>query len=428
MSSQSDLLQKGSPANKGLRCLVEVLNSSIEEAQECAASVLADLFSIRHDICDSLATDEIVNPCIKLLTSKTQVVAIQSARALGALSRPNKDKSPNKTKMSYIAEGDVKPLIKMAKISSIGSAETAVAALANLLSDPLIAEEALAEDVVLALTRVLGEGSLSGKKNASCALNQLLNHFPVGDVLVEKSQCQFVVLALAESLVGLDSNGINISESLDVLVLLTKTKLRVNCTYPLWFALSEVPTSLEPFVIFLTNGSPSIQDNAIQILSRLCRDQSVTLGKLLMGRLGSITSLVDRIMRSSSIEVKIGGVSLLLCAAKEYKQPIVNALEASGLLNEFICVLVGMVKCHPSYKLLENEMPKLKNITGRNSIHLEVDDYSLDPATTLAGTLCLWLLSVIASCSTSSRYTFMEAGGVEALSHKLESYAISSQV
>ncbi|KAG0494353.1 hypothetical protein HPP92_005347 [Vanilla planifolia] len=72
-------------------------------------------------------------------------------------------------------------------------------------------------------------------------------------------------------------------------------------------------------------------------------------------------------------------------------------------------------------------MPKLKNITGRNSIHLEVDDYSLDPATTLAGTLCLWLLSVIASCSTSSRYTFMEAGGVEALSHKLESYAISSQ-
>ncbi|KAL2467756.1 Armadillo/beta-catenin-like repeat [Forsythia ovata] len=93
MASHADLVNKGTAANKGLRSLVQVLNSSNENAQEYAASVLADLFSTRHDICDSLATDEVVNPCMKLLASKTQGIATQSARALGALSRPTKTKT-----------------------------------------------------------------------------------------------------------------------------------------------------------------------------------------------------------------------------------------------------------------------------------------------------------------------------------------------
>ena len=62
MASHYDLVQKGSDAYKGLRSLVQILNSSNEETQEHVASVLADLFSIRQDICDSLATDEVVHP------------------------------------------------------------------------------------------------------------------------------------------------------------------------------------------------------------------------------------------------------------------------------------------------------------------------------------------------------------------------------
>lgn len=61
---------------------------------------------------------------MKLLTSNTQIIATQSARALGALS---------KNKISYIVEGDVKPLIKLAKTSSsIDAAETVVSALAKV--------------------------------------------------------------------------------------------------------------------------------------------------------------------------------------------------------------------------------------------------------------------------------------------------------
>lgn len=61
---------------------------------------------------------------MKLLTSNTQIIATQSAQALGALS---------KNKISYIVEGDVKPLIKLAKTSSsIDAAKTAVSALAKV--------------------------------------------------------------------------------------------------------------------------------------------------------------------------------------------------------------------------------------------------------------------------------------------------------
>lgn len=62
MASHYDLVQKGSDAYKGLRSLVQILNSSNEETQEHAASVLADLLRIHQDICDSLATDEVVHP------------------------------------------------------------------------------------------------------------------------------------------------------------------------------------------------------------------------------------------------------------------------------------------------------------------------------------------------------------------------------
>ena len=206
IASQKELVQRGSLANKALKSLVQVLNSSNEKNQECAASALADLFSSRPEICDSLATDDIIQPCMKLLTSKTPVVATQSARALGALSQPDRTKSP--IKIPYISEGEVRPLIKLAKTSFINAAEAAVAALANILSDLQIASEALAEDVVSALTRVLGEGTAEGKKNASRALHQLLKNFPVGAVLQGNSQCRFAVLALVESLKTMDLHEI----------------------------------------------------------------------------------------------------------------------------------------------------------------------------------------------------------------------------
>lgn len=424
MASHKDLVCKGAPANKGLRSLVEVLNSSNEETQECAASVLADLFNSRQDICDSLATDEIVHPCMKLLTSKTQVVATQSARALGALSRPTKSKAVHK--MSYIAEGDVRPLVKMAKTSSIDAAETAVAALANLLSDPQIAGEALEDDIISALMRVLGEGTSEGKMNASRAFHQLINHFPLGDVLTENSQCRFLVLTLVDTLAPTDMEGISSSESLDVLVLLSRTKQCVNFCYPPLTPLAESPESLDPMVQCLAVGLPPVQDKAIGILSRLCRDLPVALGDRL-GRPEYILALADRIMKSSSLEVRIGGASLLICAVKEHRHQSVDVLDTSGRLEALIYALVEMLKYH-SRCSSEIEGRASRGYLDRNTFHPEGDDVVVpDAGAVLGGTVSLWLLSIISSSHVKSKLTIMEAGGVEALSQKLASYAANPQ-
>uniref|UniRef100_A0A5B6ZP72 C2 domain-containing protein n=1 Tax=Davidia involucrata TaxID=16924 RepID=A0A5B6ZP72_DAVIN len=425
MASQSDLVNKGAAANKGLRSLVQVLNSSNEETQEYAASVLADLFSTRQDICDSLATDEVVHPCMKLLTSNTQVIATQSARALGALSRPTKSKASSK--MSYIAEGDVKPLIKLAKTSSIDAAETAVAALANLLSDPHIAAEALAEDVVSALTRVLGDGTSEGKKNASRALHQLLRHFPVGDVLTGNAHCRFAVLAIVDSLNVMDMDGTDTADALEVVSLLARTKQSANFTYPPWSALAEVPSSLEPLVHCLAEGPPLVQDKAIEILSRLCGDQPVVLGDLLVAKSRSIGALANRIMNSTSLEVRVGGAALLICAAKEHKIQSMDALDASGYLKPLIYALVDMMKRNSSCCSLEIEVRTPRGFVERTAFQ-EGDEFDIpDPATVLGGTVALWLLSIISSFHAKNKLTVVEAGGLEALSDKLASHTSNPQ-
>ncbi|XP_049380490.1 protein CELLULOSE SYNTHASE INTERACTIVE 3-like [Solanum stenotomum] len=425
MASQSDLVHKGAAANEGLKSLVLALNSSNEKTQEYAASVLADLFSSRHDICDSLTVDEVVNPFKKLLTSKTPVVATQSARALGALSRPTKEKSTNK--MLYIAEGDVRPLIKLAKTATIDSAETAMAALANLLSDPEIAAEALAEDVVSAFTRVLGEGSLEGKKNASRGFHQVLRHFPVGDVLTGTAQCRFAVLAIAESLKAMSADGTDAADALDVIALLARAKQGTHSTYNPWSTLVEVPSSLEPLIHCLCEGSPVVQDKAIEILSRLCGDQPVVLGDLLVSRSRSIGALADRIMNSSSLEVSVGGTALVICAAKEHKVQSMDALYASGYLKPLIYALVDMMKKNSNCSSLEIEVRTPRGFTERTPFGVGNEFEVPDPAMVLGGTVALWLLSIISSFHINSKSTVQEAGGLEALADKLARHTYNLQ-
>lgn len=424
LASHSDLVHKGSAASKGLRSIVQVLNSSNEETQECAATVLADIFSSRQDICDSFATDEVVLPCMKLLTSNIQGIATQSARALGALSRPMKTKSGKK--MSYIAQGDVKPLIMLAKTNSIDATETAVAALANLLSDFQIAAEALAEEVVSALIRVLGEGSSHGKKNASRALLQLLRQFPIGDVFKGSGQCQFAVLSVVDSLNVMDMDGTDALEALEVLALLAKTKQSVNFSCFPWSSLAEVPSTLEPLVSCVAEGPCLLQDKAIEILSRLCRDQPVLLGDLLASKPGAVSGLCKRIINSTSLEVRVGSAALLICAAKECKIQTMDALDGSGSFEALIYALVDLMKCSSSCSSLEIEV-RSRIFLDRNA-YQEVDEFDVpDPATVIGVTTALWLLSIISSSHEKNKIAVMEAGALEVLSDKLASHTSNPQ-
>ncbi|KAL5993175.1 hypothetical protein ACLOJK_014098 [Asimina triloba] len=585
-ASQEELVQKGAPANKGLRSLIQFFNSSKEETQKHAASVLADIFHKRQDICSSLETDEIVHPCVKLLASKIQDVAIESDRAPGAVSQPTKPKDLSKTsyvaegdikplakqgtvkliisktqdgvtklvressglsepptkneesyaaegdvkplieqgnvkllisktqdvltqsqsamtpsaqpeptklkdsnKISYVSEGDVKqpliehgnvkppisrtvdvvthsatvpgglpeptevkdlnktlyvsegdvksliklgnvkPLINLAKTSSMDAAETAVAALSNLLSDPKIVSEALAEDIASALTRVLRDGSLEGKRNATHALHHLLNHFPVTDVLMENANCRSMVCMLSDFLAAANMEGADTSDALEVLSLLARRKNNGSSTNAPSSALAEVPSSLESVVQCLVNGLPPSQDKAVQVLSRLCGDQPVVLGDLLARKRRSINSLSDRIVNSSSLDVRVGGAALLVCAAKKHKQETMDALDVSGLLKPLIYSLVNMLK-HPfdSRTAVARVAHTSRVYVDRNANVRKGDDFEfLDPATTLGGTISLWLLAIISSFKKKNRRIVLKAGGVDVLADKLASFAVRPQ-
>ncbi|XP_019056447.1 PREDICTED: uncharacterized protein LOC104800208 isoform X2 [Tarenaya hassleriana] len=424
-ASQKDLVHEGSAANKGLRTLVQSLTSPNEETKEHTASVLADLFSSRQDICDNLATDDIISPWIKLLTNNTQNVAKHVARALGALSRPVK-KNVSRKKF-YIAEGDVKPLFKLAKHSSIESAETAVSALANLLFDPGIAAEALAEDVVSAFARILADGTSEGKKNASRALHQLLRYFPVCDVLKGSAQCHFVVLSLVDFLKSINMDSMDAFNILEVVAFLARTKDGVGFSYQPRSAIAEVLSSLETLVQCLAEGPTLVQDKAIEILSRLCSDRQAVLSELLVIRSNSICSLADRIMNASSLAVRVGGAILLLCAAKGHNQPTIEALNKSGFSKPLLYALVNMVKQNFNSSPSEVEVQTHNGFMEKNMLH-ETGDFSFsDPARILGGTVALWLLCILSSSDAKTKLIIMEAGGLEALSEKLARFTSSPQ-
>lgn len=407
MASHSDLVNKASIANIGLRSLVQILNSSNEESQGHAASVLADLFNSRQDICDVLATDEVINPCMKLLSSKTQGIATQSARALGALS-------------PYIAERDVQPLIKLARTSSIESAETVMAALANLLLNPEVAAEAPAVDVVSSIMRILEEGSSEGKKSASRALCKFLKHFQVGDVLSGSAKCRSAFLAVAESLKEMDMNSNDAVDALNVVALLSQTKQDRNSTHPPWSIVSDVLSSLETLVNCMCRGPTSVQDKVIVILSRLTGEHPVALADMLVSNIRSISVLSSRIIRSSSQEVQVGATALLICSAKEHKIQSMDALEDSGCFKPLIRALTNMIKPTSS---LEIKVRAPKSIRDRAAF-MDGNDFDVpDPATVFGGTVALWLLCIVSSSHSNKKITMMEAGVLEALSNKLVRHA-----
>ncbi|XP_044980603.1 protein CELLULOSE SYNTHASE INTERACTIVE 3 [Hordeum vulgare subsp. vulgare] len=417
LAPQRDLIQNGAPANKGLRSLVLVLDSSNEESQECAATVLADIFSMRQDICDILATDEIVQPFMKLLTSGNQVMATQSARALGALSRSANTMSKNK--MSCIAEGDVQPLIEMAKTSSIDAAEAAIAALANLLSDSQIAKEALGDNIVQALTRVLKEGSLDGKISASRSLYHLLNQFPLCEVFPDYSLCCFIIHALLVCLSGISLEKVTSLDPLDVLALMVMTKEGAHFSPPLRTAFLEAPEGLEPLVRCISVGLPPIQDKSIQILARLCQDQSSLLSEHINRSEGCIDSLVSRVMESTNMEIRISSAITLISALKDKREHSIEVLEASGHLKSLISALIDMLKQESTSTSLDIEV--WKPYTEKSLFNCEQDVLDVPESGKVLEETVARLLSLICSSHPRSKLTVMDLGGVEIVSDKLAS-------
>eukprot|EP01018_Ginkgo_biloba_P019292 Gb_18151 [translate_table: standard] len=428
VAAYEDLVQKGAAANRALQTVVQMLGSSNEETQEHAASVLADVFDVRKDLCESLGRMEIINPLIGLLNVGTEHIAMQSARALASLFfsiETNKH-------MAYIAKGAIMPLIELAKSSSIPAAEMAISALANLLLDVHIAGEAIAEDIIPPLTRVLRKGTEEGKEHAAGALARLLTHISVDDLLLESIHNCGTVLALLGFLASSNLEAVTTSDALEALASLARAKRGGSSSCLPWVVLAEVPYSLEPLVNCLAVGLPPVQEKAIEVLSRLCRDQPIVLGDLVAGTSRCIDALADRVIQSSSLEVKVGGSALLICAAKEHRQSALDALKGSGFFVQLIHSLVHMLK--HSTEMHDSAVDRIEEDRGcesqeRLSGHAEEGESftAHDPASILGGTVALWLLSIIASYDSESKVTIMEVGAIEVLTEKLANCSPNAQ-
>jgi len=98
---------------------------------------------------------------------------------------------------------------------------------------------------------------------------------------------------------------------------------------PTWAVLAELPNSLKPLVKSLAIGLPPVQEKEIEVLWRQCPDQSIVLGDLVTEMPRCIVALANRVIYSSSLEVKVGGTTLLICVAKEHKKIALDTLNES---------------------------------------------------------------------------------------------------
>lgn len=425
VASQEDISQEGAAANEALQTLIELLKSRKDESQEHAASVLADIFTSRPDLCETPAIIEGIAPLIKLLSAGGELIAMQAARALAALFCC----IGQNRKVAKAGKVAILPLINLAKSSSISVAEVATTALANLLLDSEVAEEAPAEEIILPLTRLLREGTLLGKEHAAGALARLLRSRPVDDVLAESVHQCGTVLALVALLSNTNLEDSATSEALEALASLARAKRGGAFSRPPWAVLAEVPFSMGPLVTCLAVGLPSLQEKAVEVLSRLCRDQPGVLGDLIAETPKCIAALADRIIHSASLEVKVGGTALLICAAKEHRQVSMEALHEAGSSSELIRSLVDMLGFKPVEETSDDNNHEAGELgeTRRKDNDLDGTDGDAfsehDPAQILGGTVALWLLCVIASHDRRSKVAVMEAGAIEVLTEKLAIFA-----
>ncbi|CAM6095033.1 unnamed protein product [Calypogeia fissa] len=428
VASQEDILEEGTAAKEALQTVIQLLSSQNPDTQQSAASVLAGIFDARKDLRESPIVVESITPLVVLIDLRNEQIASEAARALAAIFRSTRYNHD----AAIAAKEAISPLIALAKSSSIAVAEVATTALSNLLLDTELAEEAPAEDLILPLTRVLKEGSSKGKEHGAGALARLLRSRPVDDVLAESIHQCGTVLALVALLAATDLEDTATSEALDALASLARAKRGGAFSRPPWAVLAEVPYSIGPLVTCLAVGTPNLKEKAVEILSRLCRDQPVVLGDLIAGTAKCIGALADRVINSSSLEVKVGAAALLICAAKEHRQTAMEALGEVGSYHGLIKSLVEMLGYKPAEEIAdsngdvahEDDAVKDHKKNGMNGEEVvENDSSEHDPAAILGGTVALWLLCVIASHDSKSKVAVMEANAIDVLTDKLAIFA-----
>lgn len=415
----NDIVREGSAANDAIETMIRILSSNREETQAKSASALAGIFEIRKDLRESGIAIKTLLSVIKLLNVESDNILAESSRCLAAIClsiKENKD-------VAAAARDVLTPLVVLANSAVLDVAELSTCALANLLLDSEVSEKAVAEEIILPATRVLHEGTMSGKTHAAAGIARLLRSRKIDHSITDCVNRAGTVLALVSFLGSADTRTVSTSEALDALAILSRSEVVSGHMKPAWAVLAEFPQSISPIVASIADATPILQDKAIEVLARLCRDQPVVIGEEVVTASGCIASVSRRVINSANIKVKIGGTAILICAAKVNHQRLLEDLNASNSCSLLIQSLVAMLSSSQS-SALGSQSDTDKEFISIYRLAKDVDGTESNKATAViyGVSLAIWLLCLLACHDGRSKLVIMEAGVVEVLTDGISNY------
>ncbi|KAM7275040.1 hypothetical protein ACFE04_016906 [Oxalis oulophora] len=411
----TDILREGSAANDAIETMIKILSSTKEETQAKSASALAGIFESRKDLRESGIAIKILWAVMKLLNIESENILKESSHCLAAIFLSIKENRD----VAAFARDVVSPLIALANSSVLEIAEQATCALANLILDGEVSEKVVPEEIILPATRVLREGTITGKTHAAAAIARLLHFRKIDFAVTECVNRAGTVLALVSFLESADGGSDAMAQALDALAFLSRSKGATGQIKSTWAILVEFPKRITPIVASIPGSTPLLQDKAIEILSRLCRDQPIILGETITFSSDCIPSIAKRVVNSTNPKVKIGGTALLICAAKVNHLRVVEDLNQSNSCAILIQSLVTMLN-----SIVNEEGDDKKAISIYRCTKEETRNGENEAGTPLVygRDLAIWLLSVLASHDEKSKFVIMEAGAVEVVTERISEF------
>ncbi|XP_042501937.1 protein CELLULOSE SYNTHASE INTERACTIVE 1-like [Macadamia integrifolia] len=413
-----DIVNEGSAANDAIETMIKILSSTKEETQAKSASVLAGLFHLRKDLRESGIAVKALWSVMKLLNVESEKILVESSCCLAAIFlsiKQNRD-------VAAVARDALSSLVVLANSVVLQVAEQATRALANLLLDNEAAEQAFPEEIILPATRVLREGTIDGKTHGAAAIARLLQCRSFDHVLSDCVNRAGTVLALVSLLEFASVESDAISEALDALALLSRSQGSNERVKPAWAVLAEFPHTIAPIVSCIAEATSFLQEKAIEILSRLCRDQAVVLGDTIASSSGCISSIARRVIDSRNSKVKVGGTALLICVAKGHHQRLIEALYESNscvYLIQSLVQILSLAQSSPSTHLRNNENNEQISIYRHGKEQTRNGESEITTAVISGDNIAIWMLSVLACHDDRSKIAIMEAGAVEVLTERI---------
>ncbi|KAJ4798896.1 CELLULOSE SYNTHASE INTERACTIVE 3 [Rhynchospora pubera] len=405
----TDILHEGSAANDAVETMIKILGSHKEETQAKSASSLAGLFHCRKDLRETNIAVKTLWSVVKLLGVESDKIIMAACSCLASIFLSIKQ---NK-EVAAVGRELLPRLILLAISPVLGVAEQAVRALANLFLDYEVSVQVDYSEVIFPITRVLREGTLDGRSHAAAAIARLLQNRSIDLALSDTLNRAGSVLALASLLESANGDAAAISEVLDALVIISKSKASSDQTRLPWAILAEQPHTILPLVSCIADAAQTLQDRAIEVVSRLCRDQHGIIGGLVSETPGCMQSIARRIIGSNQLKVKVGASALLICSAKEHGHKLVDVLTESNLCTHLIHALVSML--HLTNPSSENKVGEgIMDITicRRSKEQLRNGEADRCTAVIFGNMVAMWLLAVLACYDGRTTAEILDAGAL----------------